>query len=69
MNIKMAIKSQLSMIESKKQTKLTSRTETEFQIWRSFRWLPGRRGKGENRVKGAGIKNHKLVGTKQTGGC
>ena len=31
MNIKMAIDSQLSTIESKKQTKQTSRTDTESQ--------------------------------------
>ena len=32
MNIKMAINSQLSTIESKKQTKQTSRTETESDM-------------------------------------
>ena len=36
MNIKMAIDSQLSTTESKKQTKQTSRTDTESQIRRSF---------------------------------
>ena len=36
MNIKMAINSQLSTMESKKQTKQISRTETNSQIWRSF---------------------------------
>ena len=67
MNIKMAINSQLSTIESKKQTKQTSRTETESQIWRSFGgWSVGRR-KGGNWRKGAGIQKYKLVGTEQTG--
>ena len=47
MNIKMAINSQLSTIKSKKQTKQTSRTETESQIWRSFGGLPVGRAKGE----------------------
>ena len=42
MNIKMAINSQLSTIESKKQTKQTSRTEREIIdmeiIWRVISW-------------------------------
>ena len=43
----MAINSQLSTIESKKQTKQTSRTETESQKWRSHRGLSaGRRSRG-----------------------
>ena len=66
MNIKMAINSQLLIIESKKQTKQTSRTETKSQIGRSFGGLPVGKGKGENKGKGAGIKKNKLVGTKQT---
>ena len=33
MNIKMAINSQLLTTDSKKQTKQTSRTETESQMW------------------------------------
>ena len=36
MNIKMATYSQLSTIESKKQTKQTTRTGPESQIWRSL---------------------------------
>ena len=36
MNTKMATNSQLSTTESEKQTKQTSRRETESQIWRSF---------------------------------
>ena len=55
MNIKIAISSQLSTIESKQQTKQTSRTETKSQIWKSFGGLSVGRGKGENRGKGAGI--------------
>ena len=64
----MATNSQLSTTESKKQTKQTSRTGTESQIWRSFGGLSAGRVKGENGGKGTGIKNYKLVGTKQTGG-
>ena len=67
MNIKMAINSQLSTIESKKQTKQTSRTETESQTWRPFGGLSIGRGNRENGGKGAEIKKYKLVGTKQTG--
>ena len=69
MNIKMAINSQLSTIESKKQTEQTSKIETVSQIWRSFGWLPAGRGKEENGRKGAGIKKYKLVDKEQTGGC
>ena len=58
MNIKMTINSQLSTIESKIQTKETSRTETESQIQRSFGGLLVGRGKGDNGGKGAGIKKH-----------
>ena len=36
MNIKMETNSQLSTIESIKQTKQTRRTETESWIWRAF---------------------------------
>ena len=36
MNNKMAINTYLSTIISKKQTKQTRRTETEFWIWRAF---------------------------------
>ena len=69
MNIKMATSSQLSTIESKKQTKQTSRTETESQKWRSFRGLSAGREKVQNRGKGAGTKKYKFVGTEQTGVC
>ena len=69
MNIKITINPQLSTIESKKQTKQTSRTETESQIWRSFGGLSVGRENEENVGKGAGIKKYKLVGTEQTGGC
>ena len=67
MNIKMAINSQLSTIESKKQTKQTSRTEAKLQTWRSSGGFSLGQGKGDNGGKGAGIKKYKLVGTKQTG--
>ena len=60
MNIKMTINSQLSTIESKKQTKET-RTGTESYIWRPFGGLSVGKGKVENGGKGAGIK-YKLVG-------
>ena len=63
MNIKMATNSQLSTIESIKQTKQTSKTETESHILRLFVWLPGGKGMGENGGKGAGIRKYKLVGT------
>ena len=59
--------SQLSTIESKKQTEQTSRTETESYIWRSFGGLSVGRKKRENGGKGAGIKKYKLVGTEQLG--
>ena len=49
MNIKMAINSQLSTTESKKQTKQTSRTETESFIQRSWRVI---RGEGEGGMWG-----------------
>ena len=68
MNIKMAINSQLSTIESKKQTKQISRTGIESQIWRSLGGLSARREKGENGGKDAWIKKYKLVHTKYTGG-
>ena len=63
----MAIKSQISTIESKKQTMQKSITETESQIWRSFGGLLVGMGMGENGGKGAGIKKYKLVGIEQTG--
>ena len=60
MNINMAMHSQLSTIESKKQTQKTSRTETES---RSFGGFSVGRGKREDGGKDAGIKKYKLVGT------
>ena len=54
MNIKMAINSQLSRIESKKQTKQINRTETESQVWTSLRGLSVGR-------KGTGIKQYELA--------
>ena len=66
MNIKMAINSQLSTAESKDQTKQTSKTGTESQIWRSFGGLSVGKGKEENRGIGTGIKKHKVLGTKYT---
>ena len=45
MNIKMAINSQLSATESKKQIKQTTRTETESQTWRSFGGKEAQQGK------------------------
>ena len=68
MNIKMVTNSQLSKTEAKEQTKQTSRTRTESQIWRSFGGLSVGRGKEENGGKDAWIKQ-KLVGTKLTEGC
>ena len=44
MNNKMAINTYLPIIESKKQTKQTRRTETESWIQRAFLWLPDERG-------------------------
>ena len=52
MNIKMATNSQLSTTESKKQTKQTTRTGTESQIWRSFGELSAGKGKGMSGGKG-----------------
>ena len=69
MNIKMAINSQLSTIESKKQTKQTNRRETESQIWRSFEGLSVGRENGEDGGKGARIKKYKLTGPEYTRGC
>ena len=63
MNNKMAINTYLSTIESKKQNKHTSRTETELYIQGTFWWLPDGSsvaGMGEN---GEGIKKYKLVVT------
>ena len=58
MNIKMTINSQLSTIESKKQTKQTSRTETESQTWRTLGWWPvGRGASGIMRDKVKGLRS------------
>ena len=60
MNSKMTTNSQLSTTEHKnkiKQTKETTR-RTELQVWKSYRGLSTERGKGENGVKGTGIKKH-----------
>ena len=62
----MAINSQLSTTKSKIQTKLTSRTETESQIWRIFEGLSLGRRKGEDGGKGAGSQKYKLVVREQT---
>ena len=56
MNIKMAIHSQLLTIESKKQTKQTSRTKTESRIWRSHGEMSAGRGWGRREEKGQGIR-------------
>ena len=62
MNSKKTTNSQLSITESKKQkqkqTKQTTRTGIESQIWRSFGGLSVGRGKGENGRKGTGMKKH-----------
>ena len=58
MNIKIAINSQLLTTESKKQTKQTTRTETESQICRSFVGLSAGRRNGENGGKCSRIKKH-----------
>ena len=57
------------MTEYKKQTKQTSRKETESYVWRSFGWLPVGREKVENGGKGVGIKKYKLVVTEYEGRC
>ena len=44
-------------MESKTQTKQTSRTETESLIWRTFGWLPDRRCVWGNRGKKKGLKS------------
>ena len=57
MNTKMAMNSQLSTLESKKQTKQASRTETESQIWKSFGGLLAGRGKEKNGEKEQGLRS------------
>ena len=66
MNNKMGINTYLSTTESKKQTKQTSRTGTESQVWRLFGGLSTGKGDGG---KGAGIKKYKLVDLEQRWGC
>ena len=63
MNIKMAINSQPSTIQSKK-NKLSKQAEQK-QNHRYGDHLEGYQlgGEGENEGKGAGIKKYKLVGT------
>ena len=46
MNNKMGINTYLSTTESKKQTKQTSRTETELQMWGPMGWWPVGEGSG-----------------------
>ena len=58
MNIKMAMNSQLLTIESKNQTKQTSRTGTESEKWISHAGMSVGRGEGRNRGKGTGKKKH-----------
>ena len=53
----MAINSQLSAIESKKQTRQTTRTGTESQMWRSLGGLSVWKGKRENGEKVQGIRS------------
>ena len=57
MNIKMAMNSQLSTLESKKQTKQTKRTETELHIWRSFGGLSVGKEEGGNGEKVQGLRS------------
>ena len=59
---KVAINTYLSTIESKK-TKLTSRTEIDSSIQRTFSRLLGKSGVGRMGKKGQGIKKYKLVVT------
>ena len=67
MNIKMAINSQLSITESKKQTKQTSKTGTESQKWRSHGGFSAARGKVKNGRKVQGIRS--INGSYKIGGC
>ena len=57
MNSKMGINSQLSTIDSKKQTKQTSRTETESLVWKSFGGLSIGMGKGRMAEKVQELRN------------
>ena len=67
MNIKKTTNSPLSKTEPKNQTKQTTSTGIESQIWRSFGGLSAGRGKGENEEKGAGIKYNWQVQNRQGG--
>ena len=66
----MMTNSQLSTTESKKQkqTKQTTRIETESQKWRSCGGLSVGRGKGENGGKDTGKKIHKWQVQNRPGG-
>ena len=57
MNIKMATNTQLLTTESKKQTKQTSRTGTESQIWRPFGGLSAGKGKGDKGKEVQGLRS------------
>ena len=61
MNSKMTTNSQLLTTEPKKQKqiKLTTRTGTDSQKWRSHGGLSAGRGSRENGGKGTGNKKHK----------
>ena len=64
MNVKMVINSQLSTTESRKQTKQTSRTETESKYGDHLKLGEGSwRGKVENGGKDTGINKYKLIVT------
>ena len=65
MNIKWQQMHRYHQLNLKKQIKQTRRTGTESCIWRSFGELSVGRGEKENIGEGAGIKKHRLVGTKQ----
>ena len=60
MNNKMAKNTNLSTIESKKQTR---RIETELWKHRTFRWLPDGRWVWENGCIREGMKKYKLIVT------
>ena len=59
MNIKMVISSQLSTIESEKQTKQTNRRGSDSQKSRLYGALSVWEGEGEKGGKGIGNKYHK----------
>ena len=59
MNNKMAKNTNLSTIESNKQTKQTRRTETESWKWKMFGWLPDGRGYGGMGEEVRGLRTNK----------